>query len=374
MNKGLVQTIFCSLRLACLFGFICFPAATPAEIRIDATDRGWFDETGFNELDNVNYFVGDGRGPIGGSASPAAARNFFVFDLSSVGETIESATLSLYVPPVTGYFSADLFETYVLSELTFDANYVMTVSDDIGVYDDLGDGQVFGTRDFGNFDVDVQIEIPLNAAAVAALNDQRQSFDPLFVIGGSITTLNQFPDDEMIFAFSFEVPFDQTQLIINPEGPIDADFNDDSVFDCLDANALTQAIVDGDLAFDLTGDGMVDSDDLSQWLVDAGAANLPSGNSYLVGDANLDGSVDVSDFNLWNGSKFTNTAAYCHGDFNVDGTVDVSDFNLWNMNKLRSSEVLSVPEPDGNLTFLVFSLGIAARFWLGMRELRNFDD
>ena len=36
-------------------------------------------------------------------------------------------------------------------------------------------------------------------------------------------------------------------------------------------------------------------------------ANLASGNSYLMGDANLDGVVDVSDFNAWNSNKFTST-------------------------------------------------------------------
>ncbi len=69
----------------------------------------------------------------------------------------------------------------------------------------------------------------------------------------------------------------------------------------------------------------------------AGAANLASGNPYLVGDANLDGVVDVSDFNLWNAHKFTTTAQWTKGDFNADGFTDVSDFNLWNTNKFKTA-------------------------------------
>ena len=56
-----------------------------------------------------------------------------------------------------------------------------------------------------------------------------------------------------------------------------------------------------------------------------GIANLPIADTFIPGDANLDGSVDVSDFNLWNQNKFTELAAWSAGDFNADGIVDVSD-------------------------------------------------
>ena len=37
--------------------------------------------------------------------------------------------------------------------------------------------------------------------------------------------------------------------------------------------------------------------------------NLPSGNPYLLGDANLDGTVDGQDFLIWNSNKFQNADA-----------------------------------------------------------------
>jgi hypothetical protein len=82
----------------------------------------------------------------------------------------------------------------------------------------------------------------------------------------------------------------------------------------------------------------VNLDDRDQWLVLAGAANLPSGNPYLLGDANLDGVVDGSDFGIWNSSKFTLVAQWCSGDFSADGVVDGSDFGIWNANKFTSSD------------------------------------
>ena len=53
-----------------------------------------------------------------------------------------------------------------------------------------------------------------------------------------------------------------------------------------------------DSAFDMTGDGNVDMDDLDAWLAEAGEANLGPGQSYQYGDANLDGIVDGADFVL----------------------------------------------------------------------------
>jgi len=136
------------------------------------------------------------------------------------------------------------------------------------------------------------------------------------------------------------------------------DFNQDGVYDCADIDALITEIAAGsiDLAFDITGDGFVDLDDRDAWLFEAGETNLVSGNSYLTADANLDGVVDVRDFNVWNDYKFSRTSRWCAGDFNADESVDVSDFMLWNGNKFTSSDVDYTPPPapgslDGMVTF-----------------------
>ena len=123
------------------------------------------------------------------------------------------------------------------------------------------------------------------------------------------------------------------------------DFNDDGIYDFHDIDALVSKIASGTHAagFDLTGDGLVDLDDRDAWLSEAGLLNLPSGNPYLLGDANLDGSVDVSDFNAWNAHKFTAEAAWSRGDFSADGFVDVSDFNIWNTSKFTTAVLLPAP-------------------------------
>ena len=55
---------------------------------------------------------------------------------------------------------------------------------------------------------------------------------------------------------------------------------------------------------------------------------LTPGISFRFGDANCDGAVDVSDFNIWNSNRFQN-GSWMQGDFNCDGVVDDSDFNIW---------------------------------------------
>ena len=143
--------------------------------------------------------------------------------------------------------------------------------------------------------------------------------------------------------FSVGDPFTSGAFQILPAGDFDGDLD----WDCDDVDALVAEIVSGEdqQAFDLSGDALVDETDLEVWLRVAGEQNLPRGAPYLRGDGNLDGTVDVSDFNLWNGNKFTQRAAWCSGDFNADGFVDVSDFNAWNENKF-SGRIVSVPEPN----------------------------
>ena len=141
----------------------------------------------------------------------------------------------------------------------------------------------------------------------------------------------------------------EVEILFEVGGDPGGDFDGNGSYDCADVDALVGEIAGGTNApgFDISGDGLVDGVDLTAWLLEAGNANIGPGQAYLEGDANLDGSVDVGDFNIWNGSKFTTTPEWCSGDFNADGSVDVGDFNIWNGNKFQSSDFAAVPEPGG---------------------------
>lgn len=120
------------------------------------------------------------------------------------------------------------------------------------------------------------------------------------------------------------------------------DFDFDGDFDCDDINALTTEVANGGsrMLFDVNGDGAVNYDDVLEWLEIAGTENV--GGAYIVGDINLDGVVDTSDFGIFNGNKFTANSAWCSGDITADGFIDLSDFNAWNENRFQSSVPLVV--------------------------------
>ena len=100
-----------------------------------------------------------------------------------------------------------------------------------------------------------------------------------------------------------------------------------------DLDLLSAAIAFGNhpSGFDLTDDGFVNLDDQNAWLVAAGAANLPSGRPYPLGDANLDGLFDSADFvQVFQAGKYEDgiedNAVWSTGDWNGDGDFDSADF------------------------------------------------
>ena len=146
------------------------------------------------------------------------------------------------------------------------------------------------------------------------------------------------------------------------------------LWDCIDLNTLSQAIASGsvDQLYDLNGDGLLSfldvADESAGWLAIAGPQNplLTGGSHFALGDANLDGLVDGSDFNHWNANKFTAIGLYCSGDFNVDGTIDETDWEIWNAHKFTASAATIaakpslVPEPtiSGGLLWLIVTFAL----------------
>ncbi|HEY6563585.1 MAG TPA: hypothetical protein VIY86_03770, partial [Pirellulaceae bacterium] len=141
---------------------------------------------------------------------------------------------------------------------------------------------------------------------------------------------------------------------------IDPDFDDNGLLNCADINALTNAVATGGAVatFDLNGDNTLSILDVDRWRSDAGAINIGPGRSYRIGDADLSGATDGSDFGTWNMNKFTNNTAWCSGNFNADLVVDGTDFGLWNVNKFTASDGGLVPEPA-----LLGWLGLALVAW-----------
>ena len=136
------------------------------------------------------------------------------------------------------------------------------------------------------------------------------------------------------------------------------DFDGNGLFDALDVDSLVNSIVGGlnEQAFDLSGDGLVDLDDLTIWLDDAAKQN-GFAESYLLGDANLDGTINPTDLNKLGLHWKQNMGRWSAGDFNADGTIDAADLNSLGQNWLQSIAMTSptaVPEP---MSHFLFGLG-----------------
>ena len=147
----------------------------------------------------------------------------------------------------------------------------------------------------------------------------------------------------------------------------DADGDGDCILDDIDA---MYGMSGSPGAFDFDGSGAIDPGDIDDWLAAASTTDNsanPNGNTFAVGDANLDGAVNsldlgplLNNFGADGGSPGAGVG-WGGGDLNMDGVVNsvdlgalLNNFNFPN----AASNVSAVPEPHG-LT-LLFSCLLAA--------------
>lgn len=110
------------------------------------------------------------------------------------------------------------------------------------------------------------------------------------------------------------------------------DFDEDYQLGCTEVDQLALEIANGSAlvdVYDLNDDGLVNASDMDVLLTNIAIHRLHSREPVLSADANLDGIVDVQDYERWRQNRFTVSPGICQGDFNRDGLVDGSDLNLW---------------------------------------------
>ena len=140
-------------------------------------------------------------------------------------------------------------------------------------------------------------------------------------------------------------------------GP-DGDFNGNGELDVEDIDLLTAASASqaNEASFDLTGDGKVDSADVSFWVNDL--------KNTWAGDSNLDGEFSSSDFVVvFSAGLFEKDepAVWSQGDWNGDGIFNSSDFVAAFSEggyEKGPRPLAAVPEPSGVALILVSLLGL----------------
>ena len=143
----------------------------------------------------------------------------------------------------------------------------------------------------------------------------------------------------------------------------DSDADGDCEQDDMDA---MYAAFGGAGPFDYGGNGTVGPEDISGWLADASSsANTanPSGKTYVLGDANLDGNVNSMDLGLLlNNFNSTSGVTWDGGDLNGDNNVNSADLGqLLNNFNFTSAAANAVPEPHGMALVLFAILGLEVR-------------
>jgi hypothetical protein len=197
---------------ACQSGDKCCPAGCtsnndsdcpPAQpIVLQATDRGWYADTGVHMAVNKNTFTG--------MSPPSHYNSYFTFDLSGVTGTIVSAQLSL---ELEHFFGTDMSETASIWDVSASASQVSMSSTSTTIFQDLQSGSKYGTFTGTPAAVGTNIATTLSAQAIKDLNTARGS---TFAVGVHIDSLSGqvMMDEGLRFSTQTEPRTDQLILTV----------------------------------------------------------------------------------------------------------------------------------------------------------------
>lgn len=136
-------------------------------ISVNTNDRGWYNNSDFNDTTNKNYIVGQ----INIGATAVGFHDYFSFGSIVVptGQTIVSATLTLF-NPAGGYSSTHASETLTIDGFTGNVATLEGGGTVAGEYNALASGTVFANKSVDASTDSSFVSVSLNAAAIAFLN------------------------------------------------------------------------------------------------------------------------------------------------------------------------------------------------------------
>jgi PEP-CTERM motif len=179
------------LSCAALLSVIGGGASNAATIQ--NSNSGWYTDTGFTAgVTNIN--VGSSN------LSGAVYHNWLAFSVAGLAnENITSATLTFYGG--NGSNTSASSETLGLFDYTGSINALIGNSqNNVGIYNDLGNGNSYGTAIVANGPIQ-QFSVTLSQAAIADLNAAAHNqSDNRFVIGGSLLSISGPFANEQLFA------------------------------------------------------------------------------------------------------------------------------------------------------------------------------
>lgn len=247
---------------------------TATTLTLNAIDSGWWSNAGNHTSTNKNYLAGF-------LAPGTTDRNFFVFSLAGIAQTVTSAQLRIS-NPLTGYSSPDPSETYEVFDVSTSLPQLRaTGTGQTAIFDDLGTGVGYGAQTVSAANNGGFVTVDLNTASVTALN---AALGGDFAFGGSLTTLagtaNQF-----VFGFT-GAGTDTRQLIVGLGDPEDW-YSVTLAAGQTTLNLLTGTPADGAGAFANTLDPKIDLYDETGTVLVASGVPLGDGRNESLQAAGL---------------------------------------------------------------------------------------
>jgi len=205
----------CRESLLLVVGCLCAIITARAGIIVPAFDSGTYNASGFHLAANKSYTTGIAGG--------VENRSYFVFSIPVLPAQLVSAVLELE-NPVNGYRSPDPMETLQIFEVSTPLAMLQATNfGAIAIFADLGTGTPYAFRTVSAADNNTLINIPLNAAALAAITGAAGGS---LAFGGALTSLAGVTD-EFVFGFTGTgSPIRRLELTFVPEpavaGPLSA--------------------------------------------------------------------------------------------------------------------------------------------------------
>lgn len=205
-----LRKTWCLGAFAALAGLASLPASGAA-VLLEAIDAGFYTSLGVHTPASTNYFAGVDFIPSPPSSGNYTEehRNFFVFDLGAVSETVSGATLRIWsglVNPDPNPAPPDVTSIkYNLYSVSTPVDQLMAGRDNPGnkgIFADLGTGQVLG----GAFaltagDSNKFLEFKLNDNAVDELNKTIEK-----QLAQALKKVGSVDDDELLWAIGGALP------------------------------------------------------------------------------------------------------------------------------------------------------------------------
>ena len=172
-------------------------------VNVDAFDAGWY-LGGYHRPWDINYTTG--YFPEYGEF-----RDFFAFDLTALANEgrVAKATFNVFAANLV---TEDEFESLQLVDVTTPVDEVVAGGPDaLSIFEDLGTGKIYATRDVFAGEAWTTISIELNAHAIADIN---AALGGQFALGGRETTIDVEGPQQNIFGASDWWPGGAPQLAL----------------------------------------------------------------------------------------------------------------------------------------------------------------